>query len=368
MAYNGTIKEVMLGENELYEIEDAYARSQAAEAKLQDNLHHLEVSEKLRHEWFVISDSYGDSTYTDSPFTTQLINKGLIVGAFVQSGMGYANAWFPIANYKSQILSAMNTHKATITDIFMEIGYNDSWSYGDVGSALRSIVEWLYSQCPKLKMVHLAPLANNAEEDTMNDRIPTLHTVIKDIEWQCRSISNAYPVCFVEGSQYTMAWSGMLKEDLNHPNDHGSNWITSCVASYIRNGNWPKYSRESSGTSNGISYKMRIDGGVTQLEFEASGKSFTNHVNDATFVIAVDYMPIRPMRKFFASGNGTLQTTFSSAQIYGSIGYSIAGGNGKDEHYDESGVYIIGYYNDRQLGEFIPEKINMARCITQSIL
>ena len=43
MAYNGTIKEVMLGDNELYEIEDAYARSQADAAILQDNLHHLVV-------------------------------------------------------------------------------------------------------------------------------------------------------------------------------------------------------------------------------------------------------------------------------------------------------------------------------------
>lgn len=358
MAYNGTIKEVMLGDNELYEIEDAYARSQADAAILQDNLHHLDIVNTLNEnllnkQWFFIVDSYGVEAATDNPFVISLKNNSSanVIDYLAVGMMSYAGNGIPVmGQLPNKVASMSTTDKEKITDICCCLGINDTWdnyNLSNLKTKANQLIDYCFSTFPNLKRFHIAPIGSEMEVTTTDTlQISRMHNICNALK-DC--ISHRSGIIFVANSEYPLNKPSQFKSDGVHPTSEGSNWLYNAFLSYIRSGNFPisEWSIKHDTDAFGYKYEIKASGHSYQAIFEWNPPtiSYTLNPTSERDIIFAGEVQLPSIRKVYATPNVICKGNLFIEAVHSLLGVNPVEGSNNNVNFILSG-HLNGSTNE----------------------
>lgn len=259
------IKQIQIGEDN-FTIKDEIARSEV-------NSLENDLNQHIKHNWFIIADSYGRNEYTGADNFLSLLNSnGYVYDSLAVNGMGFGNAIKCETNLQAKINTMSSDTKSNITDVLICLGVNDATSgYNAYNTQLgiNNSIQICEQNFANLKQIHFAPIGNLVEVDTTArgyiDNLRDVHKIVKQacaVNKKCVYVENTYSA--MNNPYY------FKENDGTHPSTDGSLMLFNNVSNYIKNGIFPKNRTilhvHEDGTN--TDYRMVCDGDSLSWTFE----------------------------------------------------------------------------------------------------
>lgn len=227
MSDRRKIKEIELGNKEVFDIKDEFARN--------------EIAKYHGGNWFFICDSYGVASVSSNPFPARLKADGHIEDELSVGMMSY-NGSVNVLTYLQDKVNSMSRDEINrLTDIVSCLGLNDTWSNYNLiqlDVAVRNFIDFCFQTFPNLNRIHLAPIGNEFDKSVSDaENQPNRMKMVQHVIKKCVRAHEG--VCFVDNSQIAMNCPAYFMSDGTHPNEEGSTMLYNNFLSYMRNGNFP---------------------------------------------------------------------------------------------------------------------------------
>lgn len=229
----------------------------------------------------VIADSYGDTTYCPTPWTTVLQSLTGLTGAnfysFFEDAMGYAHQGTGGHNAKTFLESKESdiSDPDTITKIIFGLGINDMSEVGNISSAITTLVTYCKATYPNAKL-YFAFVGNKvnkaADFNNYQKIVVEIEKAVNDNK--CINLSNAV---------YVLHDCRLLSADNVHPNDNGSAAIAQHIYNFLL-GNNPDVIFDDHISNSSVVADVYVKNGQCRLQFSTALISSTVSITSPSWV------------------------------------------------------------------------------------
>lgn len=268
---NRKIKEIELGDHEVFDIRDKEAndRSIANKNKININTNKItEIENKMYNisfnkntKFLFLADSYDDY----SGWIDKTANKLGLEKNVDYWNLGLSGSSFSDGRWLTQIQDWYSRH----SDIANQVGHvicgggiNDSGSTvaSILAPAMQTFSAWVHANLPNAQ-IQLSWFGYGFDNSAwVGDRIAK-HRAIANMLW---SRAEGFGMTYMPGSEMVLHDRSLMDDDNLHPNPEGGNRISECVANQIVNGSC---NVTNSGEANVIQGGGTIEGSIKQIIF-----------------------------------------------------------------------------------------------------